>query len=716
MPREETTGHPVSASTKSRLDELDDVQAGGPSDGEHLEFDATSGKWIPGTPISDSLPVADTTSIVKGSSDGTKKLRFEVDAFTSGQTRVITPPDGDVDLSGVAKGDVVAGTGPGTIAVVSASGASDGDVPTIQADGTLAFEAQSGGGGGSGLQSVVFFTGASGSGTISNKTYEAGTSPSNKILTAFESDDDDITVTLEIHGGDLDDWQPADVTVSGGGATPVVVTAANWTQQGSGRVWTASVNLTDADTTGTLTATMDDGDTATCSYTRALDPPLILTAVIDDHSTNTGGDSHCPAAQTQVKQGDTLDISGTAESHADEVYVIDYEVTNGQGVQGPFAVTAGVWSGTINVGSGTNATANYRCYAKVTGGTAGATFTSTESVDLNQTSPTFGAFSVSYPVGQEAIKGAETCDVTLAHTNPETGDSYLYADPTGTDVIIPSTTSYASPKTGVSINTAGIYRDDDDTANFRLTVTRLQKNGKSASSSGTIEIADTAALIKIDDTSSSYSSGGSVARMGSGSGTGDRNLYVISNQKHLSTSVSSITPDAGDSAGFTGSWTEDDDFTFRRNFRVVDADINAGGQAGNDFTWASPTVTNRAGTETTSITKNPNYSIGGFSARTLTIPAWPNREADIGVIVVDTSRVAAELLSKGGDGANGGTDQTFDNSPGEGLTPDNEVDKFCISNGSDIVDDDGQFYYNKDQAAAIANSSGTAQVIVSESA
>jgi hypothetical protein len=39
------------------------------------------------------LPVADTTSIVKGSADGTKLLRFEVDGFTSGITRVVTFPD-----------------------------------------------------------------------------------------------------------------------------------------------------------------------------------------------------------------------------------------------------------------------------------------------------------------------------------------------------------------------------------------------------------------------------------------------------------------------------------------------------------------------------------------------------------------------------------------------------------------------------------------------
>ena len=42
---------------------------------------------------SGALPVPDTTTIVEGSSDDTKRLRFEVDGFTTGNTRVATWPD-----------------------------------------------------------------------------------------------------------------------------------------------------------------------------------------------------------------------------------------------------------------------------------------------------------------------------------------------------------------------------------------------------------------------------------------------------------------------------------------------------------------------------------------------------------------------------------------------------------------------------------------------
>lgn len=46
----------------------------------------------------DTLPIVDTTAVVKGSADATKLLRFEVDGFTTGTTRVITPPNSNTTL------------------------------------------------------------------------------------------------------------------------------------------------------------------------------------------------------------------------------------------------------------------------------------------------------------------------------------------------------------------------------------------------------------------------------------------------------------------------------------------------------------------------------------------------------------------------------------------------------------------------------------------
>ena len=46
-----------------------------------------------------SHPVVDTTSIVEGSADGTKEVRFEVDGFAGSAIRVLTMADQDIDLT-----------------------------------------------------------------------------------------------------------------------------------------------------------------------------------------------------------------------------------------------------------------------------------------------------------------------------------------------------------------------------------------------------------------------------------------------------------------------------------------------------------------------------------------------------------------------------------------------------------------------------------------
>ena len=46
------------------------------------------------------LPVVDTTSVIKGSADATKLVRFEVDGFTTGTTRTLTPQNNSYTIAG----------------------------------------------------------------------------------------------------------------------------------------------------------------------------------------------------------------------------------------------------------------------------------------------------------------------------------------------------------------------------------------------------------------------------------------------------------------------------------------------------------------------------------------------------------------------------------------------------------------------------------------
>ncbi len=50
------------------------------------------------------FPVSDDVMIIEGSAESTKRLRFEVDGFTAGFTRVITPPDENITLVNTSNG------------------------------------------------------------------------------------------------------------------------------------------------------------------------------------------------------------------------------------------------------------------------------------------------------------------------------------------------------------------------------------------------------------------------------------------------------------------------------------------------------------------------------------------------------------------------------------------------------------------------------------
>ena len=121
---------------------------------------------------------------------------------------------------------------------------------------------------------VLFVTGVSGSGSISNITYfdSGASSPANAAITAFESNNDGVALTFTLFAGGSA-WQPLTVTASGAGATPVASNNEDWTQVSSVRVFTDTITLTDADTTGTITLTTSDSATYTVAYTRGADPP-----------------------------------------------------------------------------------------------------------------------------------------------------------------------------------------------------------------------------------------------------------------------------------------------------------------------------------------------------------------------------------------------------------------------------------------------------------
>jgi hypothetical protein len=472
--------------------------------------------------------------------------------------------------------------------------------------------------------SSIFITDVTSSGgsAISDKNYTGTTSPANKIIADADSDGD-VTIHVEVDAGPASSvgrgWQPA-VTVRGGDS-PVAVTL---TQIDNSRRFsgTAVVSTgTPGDYTIYADAT-DGGRSQDITLTRTASPPLVLTAVIDNHSTTTGGDPHCPLAQTQVSSDDTLDISGTTESHANEVYVKDSDVTAGEGLQGPFTVTAGEWSGTINVGTGTASPSFYTCYAKVTGQSAGADKVSTESVVKDQTVPTFtgGTQSdIAYPGTQEALKDAETCTVTVTHTNADGGDTYLYDDNSTGELTIPSPTTYSAAKASVA-RLSGNYRESG--TNYRLTATRAAKNGKSATKTVTVKIAHVLPTIVVTEPDT---------RLRSKTGSNKLHTITITSDQALK-SAPSLSRDPTDTPVINLGAFSGGPLVWTAILQVREADSKNHGE--DSFQWSSLSATNRAEkVQTTIDTTGANddiYVIGGFEQRDIVVTEPYDRFESIG--------------------------------------------------------------------------------------
>jgi len=551
----------------------------------------------------------------------------------------------------------------------------------------------------------VYFTAVtSGTGTITNKTYLAGTAPANKVLTGFESSANDVTVTLEIHSHG-DPWQPESVRISGGGATTVTVTKDAWTQIASTRIWTASVALTDADTSGTLTAILSDGDTATCAYTRGLSDPLILTAAWD---------GTYPALQTQVKAGDTVTVTGTIETHATTIRVLASGATSSQqDFAGDYS--SGTFSLSVVIGSGSGSM--QFSLAASAGGTYGATLVTTDSpaIVLDQTLPVFNAPFIVYPAGQEALKDSEVCSVQIQHTNPDAGDTYLYesVDIFGTPVnelSIPSPTVYALTKTDV-MRIGGDYVEAITDYNYRVTATRVTRNGASQSRSATVRIANIAPTVTI---------AGATTRLGTDDGSLnylDHTITIQSSYANLSTYTPTLTAPRG---AWQGAWSAFGLFNYTRSLRIADADILTGGQAANNYTWGACSVKNRAGLETIIVGVNTTYQLGGFATRTVTMgpigggdPPYTHT-ADIGVPVVDTAKTTVVNTSKGGTPT-----QVYEGVVTEHNNGDPSLNNFwttVFALASDFFDDYTQYFHCSDRLFYESVVAGTYSCTIAESA
>jgi hypothetical protein len=500
------------------------------------------------------------------------------------------------------------------------------------------------------------------SGNVHSKTYQDP--PNDTILQTCISSTLDITVSLEC-------IFPL-VSVNGVDAT--------LTPSGALYVGDVDVSLTGTGSVVAASTTPDGklGAVDTALVTIQLGPEILTLSF-------TGG---YPGSQTELKAGDTFQITGTTDVNSTGVRIQDFGAcqlsTPTFASSTNFTVTGVI----ANRGTTPQALAA-RLQAKDAGGSfgtardtdeLGGTTDGVDLVTLNNIAPSFVDGGTTFPGGQTAFKGTEAGSQDTTVNN---FDSVVYSSPNGN--FTPAlTTTYEQIKS-ITCTNPGNY--NDSVVNFRIVASRVA-NDSSNTFNKVIEVADIAALVTVTQPQARLRSGGNV-------GTSAQN-YVItatSNQNLPSAPDIAIPVDGTwQGGGFAGGpkvWT--------RTIQIHDDDT----KGSSAWTFVSP-PNNGAGTAS-NITGTQN--VGGFVFRTMTIAAWTNREGSIGTQVVDTAKLECTNLSKGSSGS---LNYTYSAGVAD------VVDEFTITQPTGVFNATGNLFYNKDLANAVSNSLGTQTVEIEE--
>lgn len=429
--------------------------------------------------------------------------------------------------------------------------------------------------------------------------------------------------------------------------------------------------------TGNITARQvlpdsSEGATSECLFTHQV-APSILTCVF------TGG---YPGSQTQLKAGDSFQITGTTDAAANLVEIQDSGACSFSQVA--MAGTNFTVTGTIaNRGTSTQDLAA-RLRVRSAALAWGPTFDtdSTGSVDgvnkvkLNNTFPTATIGAITYPGAQGALKGAETATIGMT-TNDL--DSISYTSP-NSDLSITNPATDEVTKTVQRI--AGSY--NVSTVNFQVQATRTA-NAAVTTNTVVVKIANVAAVITVAEPAARLRSGGN-----DGTTIQNHTITITSDQELLNAPAMSIGVGGGT---LIGSWAGGSS-VWTRTLQVHDDDVKG------VYAWTSLSATNLAGTVTSAITGDGNYTLGGFVQRDLTFAAFSQTTA-LNVEAITYTKLQAGTFSSTGQPATRNVSQ--------GDTS-NLIDTYTVTA---LATNPTSIFWN-DVAAAGANSGGTAQLLLLE--
>jgi hypothetical protein len=389
-----------------------------------------------------------------------------------------------------------------------------------------------------------------------------------------------------------------------------------------------------------------------------------------------------PSGQTEVKAGDVLSINFVTDTP-----VVAYEIKDA----GAFIATTGVLTpGTIHNVSGLvvadrgNTTQNmgFQIRVKKASGTWSAWFSTSAQgtqadgvsyVKLNNIAPIITLGTITYPAGKEAL---DTGNVATVNHTVANANGYTYSSP-GAQLTIANAATFEAAKQVTQLG--GTY--NESTANFQL-VARRTANGAQAVATVIVKIASVAPQISVTTPAARLRSGGN-----NGTVAQDHTITLTSTQAL----IEAPTLNAPEGT-WKGTWTTDAAKKVWTRALTIH-DNNAKGT----FTFNSLSAKSLSGRVLNALTGSADYVIGGFVFRTLTVPAYPNRQAAIGTKVANTGKLRCTNLSKGITGS---------------LNFAYQATQTPAANGYTVLTNDT--WYNCDNANATSNTGGTMQVELEE--
>ena len=485
------------------------------------------------------------------------------------------------------------------------------------------------------------------SGIVAAKQYQAGVVPSDAVLSSCITDTANVRIHFLAEGGPSS-YSPT-VQVDGANADSMTEVA------GDKRLFEGYRDIVLTEST-TITVTSDTGSDTTVDITLATEGPVVQSVTI----------GALPGSQTEVKQGDTLPVTGVVANDATAMIVKNSGVASSGSLALGADDSAGAgfktFSGNVTV-SNRSGTLTVGVAATNFLGTEGGTVQSGNSVVLNQTYPTVPAISVTYPGGQNALKGSESATVTSNITNADVVN-YTFDNGNVTDPTV-----LAANKTVT--RTSGTYVTGN---NYHISATRTA-NDATTTRDGSVRIADTAPTASI-------AISGSPSRLRSSAAGEDYNVIIDPDQ------VLDAAPTLDASIGtWQGSWTAISGGRYQRTLRITDADPKGAG------VFSNLNMNNEALVNGTTITSGANYTVGGIMFREITFPAFA-RYAAIGTSVVDINK----------------TDSRYSGAE-DPLTLRNDTNdvsqSYTIVDSGGLYDPTGDHLFISDAAFAGSNTSGT---------